>query len=172
MYVRTRWSAVVTVAAVAAALALAGCSTKDGAAPASSSGSGAAAGKTAPGVAGSVLGRDVVDGDVRKAIVEAGLDPAKGMTTTTRNGRKRPDAVDWLAVVSTAEAGQVLPKTGAALERAGWKPDRVEGTLLTYRKAGWSLLASCVPGGGEMPHVPEDSSMIQLYAHRLDGAEG
>ncbi|THA29624.1 hypothetical protein [Streptomyces sp. A1547] len=60
----------------------------------------------------------------------------------------------------------------AELERAGWKPARVEGNILTYRKSGRSLLASSLPGGAKMPNVPEGSSLIQLNAHQLDGDEG
>ncbi|MCX4632732.1 hypothetical protein OG755_40005 [Streptomyces sp. NBC_01443] len=167
-----------TALAVAAVLALAGCSSSGGeagpkpAGPGSSSGSGSGAGKADPGKGGSVLGRDAVDGDLRKALTMAGLDPAKGMTTSERNGVKRPDMVDWFAVVKSAEAEQALPKMGAELERAGWKPAQVEGNVLTYRKSGWSMLASSLPGGAEMPNVPEGSSMIQLSAHQLDGDEG
>ncbi|KOY53517.1 hypothetical protein ADK59_35250 [Streptomyces sp. XY332] len=113
-----------------------------------------------------------MDGDLRRALSKAGLDPAKGMTTSERNGVKSPGMVDWIAVVKTAEAEQALPKMGAELERAGWKPAQVEGNVLTYRKSGWSLLASSLPGGGDMPRVPEGSSMIQLSAHQLDGDEG
>ncbi|THA29037.1 hypothetical protein [Streptomyces sp. A1547] len=95
-----------------------------------------------------------MDEDSRKALAKAGLDPAKGMTTSERNGVKRPDMVDWIAVVKSAEAEQALPKMGAELERAGWKPARVEGNILTYRKSGWSLLASSLPGGAKMPKCP------------------
>ncbi|MER7466808.1 hypothetical protein [Streptomyces sp. NPDC097981] len=113
-----------------------------------------------------------MDGDFRKALTKAGLDPAKGMTTSTPNGVKRPDMLDWIAVVTSGEAEQALPKMGAESERAGWKPARVEGNVLTYRKSGWSLLASSLADGTQLANVPEGSSMIQLNAHQLDGDEG
>ncbi|MET9959948.1 hypothetical protein ABZ128_12945 [Streptomyces sp. NPDC006326] len=168
----------VTALAVAAVVALAGCSAADGATgpkpagPDAPSASGTGSQKAGQEKGSAVLDRDAVDGDLRNALTKAGLDPANGLSTSARNGVKRPDMVDWFAVVKSAEAEQALPKMGAELERAGWKPARVEGNILTYRKSGWSMLASSLPGGTEMPNVPEGSSVVQLMAHQLDGDAG
>ncbi|MFE9481884.1 hypothetical protein ACFYNM_25155 [Streptomyces spororaveus] len=83
--------------------------------------------------------RDTVDRDIRAAVRKAGLDPAKGKTTTVPNGIPHPSAVDWIAVLGTAEAEAALPRIGAELERRGWHAEPVGDVPLSYEKSDWIL---------------------------------
>ncbi|MFD7257089.1 hypothetical protein [Streptomyces sp. NPDC059874] len=146
---------------LALALALAGCTAPVDDATASSTASASAS--TSP------VTRDTVDKELRAAIQQAGLDPAKGMTTAERNGKKHPGLVDWIATIPTAEAEQALPKIGAELERNGWKAEPPIDSVLRYKKSGWRLLASSF-GSSKMPTLAEGSSMVQLNASDLTDA--
>ncbi|WP_449483491.1 hypothetical protein [Streptomyces avidinii] len=83
--------------------------------------------------------RDAVDRDVRAAVRKAGLDPAKGKTTSVPNGIANPSYVDWTAVLATPQAQAALPKIGAELERLGWHADPDGAAPLSYEKSDWLL---------------------------------
>ncbi|MFD6915528.1 hypothetical protein ACFWB2_32290 [Streptomyces virginiae] len=101
--------------------------------------------------------RDTVDRDVRAAVRKAGLDPAKGKTTSTPNGIAHPSAVDWFAVLDTPQAEQALPKIGAELERLGWHAEPVDTFPLSYEKSDWSLVGRSVTEADAVTLAPGES---------------
>ncbi|MFE6083767.1 hypothetical protein [Streptomyces virginiae] len=101
--------------------------------------------------------RDTVDRDVRAAVRKAGLDPAKGKTTSIPNGIAHPSAVDWFAVLDTPQAEQALPKIGAELERLGWHAEPVDTFPLSYEKSDRSLVGRSVTEADAVTLAPGES---------------
>lgn len=130
---------VAAAAILLASVPLAGCTTGD-----------------APSEAGAVT-RDTVDRDVRAAVRKAGLDPAKGRTTSAPNGVPHPSAVDWFMVLDTPQAEQALPKIGAELERLGWHAEPLDTFPLSYEKSDWSLVGRSVTEADAITLAPGES---------------
>lgn len=101
--------------------------------------------------------RDTVARDVRAAILKAGLDPAKGKTTSVPNGIPHPSSVDWFAVLGTPQAQEALPKIGAELERLGWHADPEGAAPLSYEKSDWFLLGRSVTEADAVTLAPGES---------------
>ncbi|MET8752506.1 hypothetical protein ABZW32_20765 [Streptomyces sp. NPDC004667] len=157
MYVRTKLPTAAAIAvAGAAALALAGCTADQ---------QGGAAKPSAPSrsstAAAGAFTRDTVEREVREAVRRAGIDPERGRTTTTRDGRKHPTMVDWAVAVDTGEADRSLPAIGAELERLGWRRQPRDGGLLGYEKSDWHLLAT-VTGKEKLAELHDGDSMLSL----------